>query len=444
MSESSAGLEYLDDIGLGLSILVFVFVCIFHFRPNDRRSWDKKIGAWLIIWLLAYYVLFRMQGLYEVFYFKDPTNINGFVSAVYGITGDMNYFLVHIFLLLLVPIPFLRDIKQVWAMALVVVLFWWFGKIMGNVTGEFHVPVMMNVMLVMLCATVAVGAAVRFQMFPPDNDDTSDEALALRRSGYFAMGTICVIMDNMIFRTIGFFTDGIDAYWTFPTVNWGGVSEGYIGWISTQLNHAIILGCFAFFMIAFLAGAIVHFVQLAKKKHSTGLPTLFSGYIIFLWILIIFRNWAVRTGTGEWSIFGEALNEEAVLIDALTDSFTFHLIYPTIALLHAVKFGLINIDTERDRKILRVTCLGVMVGIAAIFTEILQEIVNVPDIAFAVLCGLVLATGWEKKLIDALEPSEEMKVYSWDWPGNNKTLLYTVNITVGATLIIHTLLGVIF
>ena len=444
MSESGAGLEYLDDIGFGLSILVFVFVCIFHFRPNDRRSWDKKIGAWLIIWLLAYYVLFRMQGLYEVFYFKDPTNINGLVSTIYGITGDMNYFLVHIFLLLLVPIPFLRDIKQVWGMTFVVILFWLLGKIMGNITGEFHVPIMMNVMLVMLCATVAVGAAVRFQMFPPDKDDTSDEALALRRSGYFAMGTICVIMDNMIFRTIGFFTDGIDAYWTFPTVNWGGASEGYIGWISTQLNHTIILGCFAFFMIAFLVGAIVHFVQLAKKKHSTGLPTLFSGYIIFLWILIIFRNWAVRTGTGEWSIFGEALNEEAVLIDALTDSFTFHLIYPTIALLHAVKFGLINIDTERDLKILRVTCLGVMVGIAAIFTEILQEIVNVPDIAFAVLCGLVLATGWEKKLIDALEPSEEMKIYSWDWPGNKKTLLYTVNITVGATLIIHTLLGVIF
>ena len=286
---------------------------------------------------------------------------------------------------------------------------------MSDSYGEFFVPIMMNVMLVMICAIVAVGAAVRFQMFPPAEDDTSDKALALRRSGYFAMGTICVIMDNMIFRTIGYFTDGIDAYWTFPTVNWGGASEGYFGWISSQLNHAIILGCFAFFMLAFLVGSIVHFVQLARKKHSTGLPTIFSGYIIFLWILIIFRNWAVRTGHGEWDIFGAALNENAVLIDALTDSFTFHLIYPTIALLHAVKFGLINIDSERDLKILRITCLGVMVGIAAIFTEILQEIVNVPDIAFAVFCGLVLATGWEKKLIDALEPSDEMKIYSWEW-----------------------------
>ena len=444
MSESGAGLEYLDDIGLGLSVLILVFICIFHFRPNDKRSWDKKLGAWLIIWLLGYYVFLRFFYLFDIFSFEDSADVSTPVMILYGITGDMSYYLVHIFLLLLVPIPFLRNMKQVYGMVGIVLLFWWFGELVSDSYGEFFVPIMMNVMLVMICAIVAVGAAVRFQMFPPAEDDTSDKALALRRSGYFAMGTICVIMDNMVFRTIGYFTDGIDAYWTFPTVNWGGASEGYFGWISSQLNHAIILGCFAFFMLAFLAGSIVHFVQLARKKHSAGLPTIFSGYMVFLWILIIFRNWAVRTGHGEWDIVGAALNENAVLIDALTDSFTFHLVYPTIALLHAVKFGLINIDSERDLKILRITCLGVMVGIAAIFTEILQEIVNVPDIAFAVLCGLVLATGWEKKLIDALEPSDEMKIYSWEWPGNKKTLLYTVNITVGATLIINTLIGVIF
>ena len=176
MSESGAGLEYLDDIGLGLSVLILVFICIFHFRPNDKRSWDKKLGAWLIIWLLGYYVFLRFFYLFDIFSFEDSADVSTPVMILYGITGDMSYYLVHIFLLLLVPIPFLRNMKQVYGMVGIVLLFWWFGELMSDSYGEFFVPIMMNVMLVMICAIVAVGAAVRFQMFPPAEDDTSDKA----------------------------------------------------------------------------------------------------------------------------------------------------------------------------------------------------------------------------------------------------------------------------
>ena len=87
------------------------------------------------------------------------------------------------------------------------------------------------------------------------------------------------------------------------------------------------------------------------------------------------------------------VDENAQIITALSDGFTFHLIYPTIALLHAVKFGLISIESERDQKILRVVALMVMVAITAVFTTLLEVIIPVPDIVLAVLCGLVLATG---------------------------------------------------
>jgi hypothetical protein len=109
-----------------------------------------------------------------------------------------------------------------------------------------------------------------------------------------------------------------------------------------------------------------------------------------------------------------------------------------------VKFGLITIESERDRKILRVVSLGVMVAITAVFTTLLEVIIPVPDIVLAVLCGLVLATGWERHLIDALEPDEEMKTVSWAWPGNERSMIWGVNLMIGIPFAIKLLAGVVW
>jgi len=85
-----------------------------------------------------------------------------------------------------------------------------------------------------------------------------------------------------------------------------------------------------------------------------------------------------------------------------------------------------------------------MVAIAAVFTELLQEIIPVSDIAFAIAAGLLLATGWESKLIKALEPNEEMMRYSWKWPGDEKRLVLGVNLVLGVPFVLSLLMGVVF
>jgi presenilin-like A22 family membrane protease len=138
------------------------------------------------------------------------------------------------------------------------------------------------------------------------------------------------------------------------------------------------------------------------------------------------------------------MDANAEIITALSDGFSFHLIYPTIALLHAVKFGLITIESERDQKILRLVALCVMVAITAVFTTLLEVIIPIPDLVLAVVCGLVLATGWERHLIDALEPDEEMKTVSWAWPGNERAMTWGVNLMIGIPFVVKLLLGVVY
>ena len=86
----------------------------------------------------------------------------------------------------------------------------------------------------------------------------------------------------------------------------------------------------------------------------------------------------------------------------------------------------------------------VMVAITAVFTSLLEIIIPVPDIVLAVLCALVLATGWEKKLIDALEPDEEMLTVSWAWPGSERKLMWGVNLMIGIPFVVHLLAGVLW
>lgn len=438
------GVDLLDDIGLILSVFILLFIAYFHLRNlNDDRTWDRKMGASLVIWLLLYFILKRITTL-EPSLGVDATIASGFIQYISAMASAINFYYIHLFIMLLVPIPFFRKGWQIAAIGIIVIVFIYLDHEAVSADADPHYNSMLTMVLIMMAVFVCFLAGLRLLLFPPPADSTDEESLALRRSGYFALGTVAVVMDNMVFRSIGFFTGTANAWWTFPMVNYSVASDGFYAAMATHIEMTFILGMFAFVMFGFAFGAIFHIVQCTRKKQETGLATVFSAYILGIWMLIIFRQWAFVTGYAEWGIFDQPLDANAEIITALSDGFTFHLIYPTIALLHAVKFGLITIESEKDRKILRVVALMVMVAITAVFTSLLEIIIPVPDIVLAVLCALVLATGWEKKLIDALEPNEEMLTVSWAWPGNERRLMWGVNLMIGIPFVVHLLAGVLW
>lgn len=441
MSES---LDLLDDIGLVLSVFVLLFISYFHLRNlNDDRTWDRKMGAALVIWLLLYFILRRIQEISPSMGIDDP-DVSSFILDVTAYSSQLNFYYIHLFLMLLVPIPFLRNGWQIGALGVFVLLFAHIDRTAMLPDADPYYNSLLLPSFLLLAGLVCFSVGLRFLLFPPDVDDTSQEALAMRRSGFFALGTIAVVMDNMVFRAVGFLDGSGNAWWTFPTVNYSGASAGYNYAVITLTEMTIILGAFSFLMIGFGIGAIYHLIKASRKEHPVSLATVFSGYILFIWVLILFRHWAYVSQYATWTMWESPLDENAAIITALSDGFTFHLIYPTIALLHAVKFGLITIESERDKKILRVVALGVMVAITAVFTTLLEVIIPVPDILLAVACGLVLATGWERYLIDALEPDEEMKTISWAWPGNERAMMIGVNLMIGVPFVIKLFTGVMW
>ena len=441
MSES---LDLLDDIGLVLSVFVLLFISYFHLRNlNDDRTWDRKMGAALVIWLLLYFILRRIQEISPSMGIDDP-DVSSFILDVTAYSSQLNFYYIHLFLMLLVPIPFLRNGWQIGALGVVVLLFAHIDRSAMVADADPYYNSLLLPSFLLLAGLVCFSVGLRFLLFPPDVDDDSQEALAMRRSGFFALGTIAVVMDNMVFRAVGFLDGSGNAWWTFPTVNYSGASAGYNYAVITLTEMTIILGAFSFLMIGFGIGAIYHLIKASRKEHPVSLATVFSGYILFIWLLILFRHWAYVSQYATWTMWETPLDDNAAIITALSDGFTFHLIYPTIALLHAVKFGLITIESERDKKILRVVALGVMVAITAVFTTLLEVIIPVPDILLAVACGLVLATGWERYLIDALEPDEEMKTISWAWPGNERAMMIGVNLMIGVPFVIKLFTGVMW
>ena len=441
MSES---LDLLDDIGLVLSVFVLLFISYFHLRNlNDNRTWDRKMGAALVIWLLLYFILRRIQEIAPSMGIDDP-DVSSFILDLTAYSSQLNFYYIHLFLMLLVPIPFLRNGWQIGAIGVLVLLFAHIDRSAMIADADPYYNSLLLPSFLLLAGLVCFSVGLRFLLFPPDVDDDSQEALAMRRSGFFALGTIAVVMDNMVFRAVGFLDGSGNAWWTFPTVNYSGASAGYNYAVITLTEMTIILGAFSFLMIGFGVGAIYHLIKAYRKEHPVSLATVFSGYILFIWLLILFRHWAYVSQYATWTMWESPLDDNAAIITALSDGFTFHLIYPTIALLHAVKFGLITIESERDKKILRVVALGVMVAITAVFTTLLEVIIPVPDILLAVACGLVLATGWERYLINALEPDEEMKTISWAWPGNERAMIIGVNLMIGIPFVIKLFTGVVW
>lgn len=440
----SDSLDLLDDIGLVLSVFVLLFISYFHLRNlNDNRTWDRKMGAALVIWLLLYFILRRIQEIAPSMGIDDP-DVSSFILDLTAYSSQLNFYYIHLFLMLLVPIPFLRNGWQIGAIGVLVLLFAHIDRSAMVADADPYYNSLLLPSFLLLAGLVCFSVGLRFLLFPPDLDDDSQEALAMRRSGFFALGTIAVVMDNMVFRAVGFLDGSGNAWWTFPTVNYSGASAGYNYAVITLTEMTIILGAFSFLMIGFGVGAIYHLIKAYRKEHPVSLATVFSGYILFIWLLILFRHWAYVSEYATWTMWESPLDDNAAIITALSDGFTFHLIYPTIALLHAVKFGLITIESERDKKILRVVALGVMVAITAVFTTLLEVIIPVPDILLAVACGLVLATGWERYLINALEPDEEMKTISWAWPGNERAMIIGVNLMIGIPFVIKLFTGVVW
>jgi len=440
----SDSLDLLDDIGLVLSVFVLLFISYFHLRNlNDNRTWDRKMGAALVIWLLLYFILRRIQEIAPSMGIDDP-DVSSFILDLTAYSSQLNFYYIHLFLMLLVPIPFLRNGWQIGAIGVLVLLFAHIDRSAMVADADPYYNSLLLPSFLLLAGLVCFSVGLRFLLFPPDVDDDSQEALVMRRSGFFALGTIAVVMDNMVFRAVGFLDGSGNAWWTFPTVNYSGASAGYNYAVITLTEMTIILGAFSFLMIGFGVGAIYHLIKAYRKEHPVSLATVFSGYILFIWLLILFRHWAYVSEYATWTMWESPLDDNAAIITALSDGFTFHLIYPTIALLHAVKFGLITIESERDKKILRVVALGVMVAITAVFTTLLEVIIPVPDILLAVACGLVLATGWERYLINALEPDEEMKTISWAWPGNERAMIIGVNLMIGIPFVIKLFTGVVW
>ena len=224
-------------------------------------------------------------------------------------------------------------------------------------------------------------------------------------------------------------------------------------------------------MIGLGLAGVYHLILTMRKKRTFGVPGIFAVYYLLMWTLILIRFITIEMGLtdfntmfgtptpeGDYSWYDNSgyLNELIVtaemeslslVIYGLTSGFTENLIYPCVALMHAVKFGLIRIQTDAEKKMFRILSLALLVAIAAVFTEILQELLQIlgffnNDIIFALICGLVLTTGWEKKLIDALEPDSETINVSWAYPGNDTMLFWMVNFIVGSAFFFKVLVAI--
>ena len=79
------------------------------------------MGASLVIWLLLYFILRRLRELVPAVGIDNP-DVSGVVVELTAYLSSMNFYYVHLFLMLLVPIPFLRNGWQIGALGLVVIL----------------------------------------------------------------------------------------------------------------------------------------------------------------------------------------------------------------------------------------------------------------------------------------------------------------------------------
>ena len=503
---ADAGIEYLDEIGLILNILVLSFILLFllpsseqrnsiihsvsgvisklisRLRPSDAPSteeqpsieklpdvttpWDRRIGAWLVVWLLLY-LIHKDLSRYEFFDWINYSGTNYDMMRTESIASWFNYIMIGTLLMLLIPIPLLRRTWMVVLFAGLVLL----SRIADTWALDDGFNSNYSILFIMICSIICITMGIRLFLFLPDAESKDKKDMALRRSGFFALGAAVIFSDFMIFLVPGFFTGSAHTWWYMYFMNWSVVSHGFNGLVATHIITSFIMGIFSFMIIGLGLAGIYHLILTFRKKRSFGVPGIFAVYFLLMWVMILVRfitieleltAFTTMTGTptseGDYSWYDNNgyLNQQivtaemeslSVVIYGLTSGFTDNLIYPCVALMHAVKFGLIRIQTDAEKKVFRVLALALLVAIAAVFTEILQELLQIigffnNDIIFAVICGLVLTTGWEKKLIDALEPEAETVNVSWKYPQNENLLFWVVNAIIGTAFFLQVFIGV--
>ena len=504
---ADTGIEYLDEIGLILNIMVLGFMLLFLIPTANRRNkiingffslisrgvsvfksdkkdpeeqhefkseitpektpWDRRIGAWLVVWLLIYLIHLEMS-FNESFDWLRYSGTNADIMKTEDVASWFNFIIIGTLLMLLIPIPFLRRTWMVVAFAGVAL----FSRVADQQALEDGFNSNYSLLFVMSCSMICITMGIRLFLFLPDPKSKEKKNIALRRSGFFALGAVVILSDFMVFLVPGFFTGSAHTWWYSFFMNWSVVQHGYDGLIATHIITAVIMGIFSFMMISLGVSSLYHLVLTIRKKRQFGVPGIFAIYFILMWTMILIRFITIETdlaafntrtgspesaGTYTWydnsgtlleTVITPEMESLSVVIYGLTSGFTNNLIYPCVALMHAVKFGLIRIQTDAEKKLFRLLSLALLVAIAAVFTEILQELLQIigffnNDIIFAVICGLVLTTGWEKKLIDALEPDAETINVSWKYPGNDKLLFWTVNLIVGGAFILQATIGIL-
>ncbi|MGB2425072.1 MAG: hypothetical protein ACPIBN_02430 [Candidatus Poseidoniaceae archaeon] len=504
---ADTGIEYLDEIGLILNILVLGFILLFLIPtpqqrnsminrvfqlfakltgrtpsekdgegvsenvdeklPTDTVSWDRRIGAWLVVWLLVYLIQ-KDLSRYDLFDWMNYSGTNYDIVRTESIASWFNFIMIGSLLMLLIPIPILRKTWMVVLFAGIVL----FSRIADTWALDDGFNSNYSILLIMLCSIICVTMGIRLFLFLPDIRSKDKKDMALRRSGFFALGATVIFSDFMIFLVPGFFTGSSHTWWYMYFMNWSVVSFGFNGLVATHIITSVIMGIFSFMIIGLGLSGIYHLVLAFRKKRKFGVPGIFAVYFLLMWVMILVRFITIEMGltdfntmtgmptpAGDYSwydnkgfynemVVTDEMEALSVVIYGLTSGFTDNLIYPCVALMHAVKFGLIRIRTDAEKKVFQILSLALLVAIAAVFTEILQELLQIigffnNDIIFALICGLVLTTGWEKRLIDALEPEAETINVSWKYPQNEDLLFWIVNGIVGAAFFIQVFIGVL-
>ena len=503
---ADTGIEYLDEIGLILNIFVLMFVLLFLIPgierrnkiingffgffsgirsrfsssekeenepkketstlPTDNKSWDRSIGAWLVVWLLLYLVE-RDLSRYAAFDWLNYSGANMDIARYLDIASWFNFIIIGTLLMLLIPIPFLRRPWMVVVFAGLLI----FARYMDNYAIDEGFNSNFSILLLMMTSMICIIMGIRLFLFLPNPKSKDKRDIALRRTGYFALGATVIFSDFMVFLVPGFFNGSAHTWWYLFFMNWSVVFHGFNGLVATHIITSVIMGIFSFMMIGLGLAGVYHLVLTIRKKRTFGVPGIFAVYFLVMWTLILIRFITIEMGLTDFStMFGTPTPEGdyswydndgnfnefivtaemeslSLVIYGLTSGFTENLIYPCVALMHAVKFGLIRIQTDAEKKMFRILSLALLVAIAAVFTEILQELLQIlgffnNDIIFALICGLVLTTGWEKKLIDALEPDAETINVSWAYPGNVTMLFWMVNFIVGAAFFFKILVAI--
>ncbi len=504
---ADTGIEYLDEIGLILNILVLGFILLFLIPtpqqrnsmingvfqlfakltgrtssekdgegtsenadeklPTDTVSWDRRIGAWLVVWLLVYLIQ-KDLSRYDLFDWMNYSGTNYDIMRTESIASWFNFIMIGSLLMLLIPIPILRKTWMVVLFAGIVL----FSRIADTWALDDGFNSNYSVLLIMLCSIICVTMGIRLFLFLPDIRSKDKKDMALRRSGFFALGATVIFSDFMIFLVPGFFTGSSHTWWYMYFMNWSVVSFGFNGLVATHIITSVIMGIFSFMIIGLGLSGIYHLVLAFRKKRKFGVPGIFAVYFLLMWVMILVRFITIEMGLTDFStmtgmptpagdyswydnngfynemVVTDEMEALSVVIYGLTSGFTDNLIYPCVALMHAVKFGLIRIRTDAEKKVFQILSLALLVAIAAVFTEILQELLQIigffnNDIIFALICGLVLTTGWEKRLIDALEPEAETINVSWKYPQNEDLLFWIVNGIVGAAFFIQVFIGML-